>query len=190
MKGSTFLAWCMIILGWHYFAVGEPYLARTYAYPLEHSATVYASAQANKVPYSLVAGVILAESKFNEHAESAPGALGLMQLMPETAHWIAEQMNEPKLTDNDIKEPDTNIKLGTWYLAYLLNEFKGNKVLALAAYNAGRGHVEEWMTQYGWGDDFDNIEDIPFAETREYVTAVLKNQEKYESLYAGDAAQQ
>ena len=99
-------------------------------------------------------------------------------------------MNEPKLTDNDIKEPDTNIKLGTWYLAYLLNEFKGNKVLALAAYNAGRGHVEEWMTQYGWGDDFDNIEDIPFAETREYVTAVLKNQEKYESLYAGDAAQQ
>lgn len=77
MKGSTFLAWCLVILGWYYFAVGEPYLARTYAYPLEHSATVHAAARANKIPYSLVAGVILAESKFNEHAESAPGALGL-----------------------------------------------------------------------------------------------------------------
>ena len=92
--------------------MGEPYLARTYAYPLEHSATVHAAARANKIPYSLVAGVILAESKFNEHAESAPGALGLMQLMPDTAHWIAEQMNEPKLTDNDIKEPDTILSWG------------------------------------------------------------------------------
>ena len=105
-----------------------------------------------------------------------------MQLMPDTAHWIAEQMNEPKLTDNDIKEPDTNIKLGTWYLAYLLNEFKGNKILALAAYNAGRGHVKN-----GWANTIgamtsDDIEQIPFAETREYVTAVLKNQENM-SLY-------
>ncbi|SUP40405.1 lytic transglycosylase domain-containing protein [Veillonella criceti] len=184
MRGSTFLAWCLVLLGWYYFCVGEPYLARTYAYPLEHSEIVYAEAQANKVPYSLVAGVILAESKFNEHAESAPGALGLMQLMPDTAHWIAEQLDEAKLTDSDIRKPATNIKLGTWYLAYLLDEFKGNKVLALAAYNAGRGHVEEWMTQYGWTTEFDAIDEIPFPETREYVATVLKNEAHYESLYS------
>ena len=64
---------------------------------------------------------------------------------------------------------------------------KAIKFWALAAYNAGRGHVEEWMSQYDWGDDFDDIEQIPFAETREYVTAVLKKfRKKYESLYAMD----
>ncbi|WP_298704457.1 lytic transglycosylase domain-containing protein [uncultured Veillonella sp.] len=183
MRGSTLLAWAALILGLYYGAVGEPYLARMYAYPLEHRDIVYSQAKANKVPFSLVAAVILAESKFDESAQSAPGAMGLMQLMPDTAHWIAEQLNQPTMTDADIREPETNIKLGTWYLAYLLQEFKGNEILALAAYNAGRGHVEEWMQTYGWTDDFNRIDDIPFGETREYVNTVLKNKAHYEQLY-------
>lgn len=183
MRGSTFLAITTVILGIHYAIIGQPYLARMYAYPLEHRELVYAASKENKVPFSLVAAVILAESKFNESAQSAPGAMGLMQLMPDTAHWIADQINQPTMSDADIREPGTNIKLGTWYLAYLLKEFKGNEILALAAYNAGRGHVEEWMQTYGWGDDFSQIDAIPFGETREYVTTVLKNKEHYEELY-------
>lgn len=188
MRGSTFLAIAAVVFGMYYFSEGAPYLARTYAYPLEHRAEVLAAAQANKVPYSLVAGVILAESKFNAKAESAPGALGLMQLMPDTAHWIADQINESKLTEDEIKDPATNIRLGTWYLGYLLKEFHGNEILALAAYNAGRGHVEDWMKQYGWDYSFSDISAIPFTETRLYVNTVLSNKEKYESLYSGIVA--
>nr|AIA89857.1 SLT [uncultured Megamonas sp.] len=81
---------------------------------------------------------------------------------------------------NDVR---TNIRMGTWYLAYLLKEYEGNKILALAAYNAGRGHVDSWMKQYGWKKDFSKIEEIPFSETREYVRIVLLNEKQYNQLY-------
>ena len=68
-------------------------------------------------------------------------------------------------------------------MAYLLDEFKGNEILALAAYNAGRGHVEEWMKEYGWDDSFNDIDAIPFGETRNYVRSVLANQKRYTELY-------
>ena len=186
MKTTTLTAWAMIILGTYYFTYGEPYIAKHYAYPFEHRATIEAVANTNKIPASLVAGVILAESKYKESAESDRGALGLMQLMPETAHWIAEQMNQPKMNDTDIKAPATNIQLGTWYLGYLMEEFNHNEVLALAAYNAGRGHVESWMEEYQWDKNFNDIDAIPFPETRLYVRNVLKYQERYEELYGQD----
>lgn len=183
MSGKTIVALALVCLGGYYLQYGEPYMARHYAYPLDHSEVVQKAATEYDVPYSLVAGVILAESKFDAKAESEPGALGLMQLMPDTAHWIADEMNQPKMTDSDIKEPNANIQMGTWYLSYLLKEFQGNEILTLAAYNAGRGHVEEWMDQYGWTYDFNDISDIPFPETRQYVKRVLQNKEKYEKLY-------
>lgn len=183
MRGKTIVMLALFLAGIYYFKYGEPYLARQYAYPLEYSNVVQDAANEYNVSYSLIAGVILAESKFNETAESGSGALGLMQLMPDTAHWIAEEMNQPTMTDADIKEPVANIKMGSWYLAYLLKEFQGNEVLALAAYNAGRGHVEGWMKTYNWDYDFNDISKIPFPETRVYVNNVLTNKEKYESLY-------
>jgi soluble lytic murein transglycosylase len=81
---------------------------------------------------------------------------------------------------NDVQ---TNIRMGTWYLAYLLKEYDGNEVLALAAYNAGRGHVDSWMDEYGWDKNFKKIEEIPFTETREYVRIVLLNERQYKKLY-------
>lgn len=183
MRTSTLWACIVLLFSYFYFTQGTDYIARHYAYPLEYREVVEATASEYKVPYELVAGVILAESKFKHDAQSSPGAVGLMQLMPDTAHWIAEQLNQPTMTDADITEPTTNIKLGTWYLAYLLDEFKGNKILALAAYNAGRGHVEDWMKQYGWDYDFSDISKIPFPETRDYVKNVLANEQKYKELY-------
>lgn len=183
MRKHTFLAWALLFTGIWYFTCAEQEVARLYAYPLRHQVTVFKAAKEYSVPTSLVTGVIWTESKFKENATSDRGALGLMQLMPETAHWIAEQLNQNRLTDEDIKQPAVNIQMGTWYLGYLLKEFKGNQILALAAYNAGRGHVEEWMQTYGWDYTFRDISKIPFPETRSYVILVQKNAKRYEELY-------
>ena len=123
------------------------------------------------------------ESKFNEDAFSHRGASGLMQIMPETGEWIAGEMGIENFTPDQLTNVQTNIKMGTWYLAYLLHEYDGNKVLALAAYNAGRGHVDSWMEEYGWEKNFSEIEKIPFTETREYVKIILLNEQQYKHLY-------
>ena len=97
------------------------------------------------VDSNLTAAVIKSESKFKHTATSHRGAVGLMQLMPETAEWIAEQLNDKSYSVEGLHEPDRNIRYGTWYLAELEREFQGNDILALAAYNAGRGNVKAWM---------------------------------------------
>ena len=98
------------------------------------------------------------------------GAVGMMQLMPETAAWISEQSG---LTAEKLEEPDQNIPLGAWYLNFLLKTYHNNEILALAAYNAGRGNVDEWIKENGWEEGFSDIERIPFPETREFVKSVV-----------------
>jgi soluble lytic murein transglycosylase len=109
-----------------------------------------------------------------------------MQLMPDTAEWIAGQIGDKSYSLENLHEPDRNIRYGTWYLAELQREFKGNDVLALAAYNAGRGNVRGWMEDYGWNDDFSDVQAIPYKETRAYVKQVLSLQGKYRKLYAAE----
>ena len=111
------------------------------------------------------------------------GAIGLMQLMPDTAEWIAGQLEDPSYSIEAIHEPERNIRYGIWYLSTLQREFDGNDVLALAAYNAGRGNVQSWIREYGWPADFHDIDAIPYKETREYVRKVLLTEHKYRSLY-------
>ena len=159
-------------------------MQKGWLYPYPYRETVEHYAHAYGVDSSLAAGVIHAESRFKSDAQSHRGAVGLMQLMPDTAEWIAGQMEEPRFSLTKLQEPETNIRYGIWYLASLQREFDGNDILALAAYNAGRGNVQAWMTQYGWQQDFSSVESIPYAETREYVARVLKYQQKYKTLYA------
>lgn len=128
-----------------------------------------------RVQRYLVEAVMHAESKFDQKAVSHVGAVGMMQLMPKTAEWIAQ---EGELQYTDLKEPRQNIMLGTWYIDYLLKKYHNNEVLALAAYNAGRGNVDEWITEYGWKDDFTNIKEIPFPETREFVKLVVETRDR------------
>lgn len=128
-----------------------------------------------RVQKHLVEAVMHAESKFDQKAVSHVGAVGMMQLMPKTAEWIAR---EGELQYTDLKEPRQNIMLGTWYIDYLLKKYHNNEVLALAAYNAGRGNVDEWITEYGWKDDFTNIKEIPFPETREFVKLVVETRDR------------
>lgn len=156
---------------------------KTYFYPLPYRASVAQYARANNLNPNLVAGVILAESKFVPQAKSPLGAIGLMQIMPQTANWIAEQTGEKEFKTTHLNDPEVNMRLGTWYLASLKQEFNSNEVLMLAAYNSGRGNVKQWMQEYKWDMAFNEPDKIPFPETRDYVKKVLKNKEHYQKLY-------
>lgn len=130
----------------------------------------------------LVIAVIRAESKFIPQSQSHKGAQGLMQLMPDTANWIAESLGENDFSQSDLKDPEKNIQYGTWYLASLQKEFK-NITLVLAAYNGGRGHVNEWIKTQQLDLTNLRVEDIPFLETREYVNRVSQYYTSYIKLY-------
>lgn len=160
----------------------EP-VQRKYFYVYPYHDTVMKYAEIYHVDSNLTAAVIKSESKFKHTALSHRGAVGLMQLMPDTAEWIAGQIGDKNYSVENLHEPDRNIRYGTWYLAELQREFNGNDVLALAAYNAGRGNVRSWMEEKDWNMDFHDIDAIPFKETREYVRQVLGDRKKYRELY-------
>ncbi len=153
-----------------------------YWYPLKYESTVIGAAREAGVSPALVAGVILAESGFKPEAQSEVGALGLMQLMPDTARWIAQTHHiEVGSADNRrLQEPELNIYLGAYYLAWLLQRFDNKSVEALAAYNAGQHEVDSWIEKQGGPL---TIEEIPVPETRFFVKKVLNNAEKYSKLY-------
>lgn len=156
---------------------------KKYIYPFPYQETVYHYALERDLDPFLIAGVMRTESKFNAQAVSPKGALGLMQMMPETAKWVADQMEISDFEISQLNMPEQNISMGTWYLSSLRKEFKGNEVLMLAAYNGGRGNVRQWMQQYGWTMSFHDIEKIPFKETKNYVERVLYSKNRYRELY-------
>lgn len=181
--GKKLLLMLVIIIGIGYMIWQNDDFQRHYFYPDDYQNTINFYANRYKVDRDLVAGVILAESKFQPKARSLYDARGLMQLMPETAIWIARQIEDDDFTVEKLYNPKVNIKYGTWYLAELQSEFGHNEILVLAAYNAGRGNVHEWIDKYHWTEDFQNYNEIPFPETREYVKRVLKNKQEYIQLY-------
>ena len=151
------------------------------SFPLRWEAEVCRSCKEFGTDAPLVFAVIREESGFKAESISPKGAVGLMQLTPSTAEYVAsELLKEPA---GDISDADTNIRYGTWYLAELEDEFNGNDVLALAAYNAGRGNVHDWIEKNHWRDNFSDVDKIPYAETRDYVKRVLHCREKYAELY-------
>jgi Soluble lytic murein transglycosylase and related regulatory proteins (some contain LysM/invasin domains) len=155
----------------------------TIFYPLPHRDIVFAMADEYNVDPYLVFAIIRAESKFQNTAESPVGAKGLMQIMPETAQWIAKQLNVDSFKDDDLHKPEVNIRFGCWYIRDLNNEFEGNIPLQVAAYNAGRGKVTQWIQEGKWDGDPKNIEGIPFPETKQYVKNVLGNYKAYKAIY-------
>lgn len=128
------------------------------------------------VDYSLVNAVIRQESAFNPAVKSSAGAMGLMQIMPGTADHIRDQQKKTRLPKSYVYRPDINVKLGQYYLGYLLEEFNGNLIYSIAAYNAGPGNVKKWINQ---GLDKNGpiafVESIPFPETKKYVKRVMSN---------------
>lgn len=154
-----------------------------YRFPFPYRPLVETYAASRELDPMLVAAVIQAESKFKPQAVSNQGARGLMQMMPETAQWVARNIGEEAFFEEHLNEPEISIRFGTWYLASLKQEFQGNEVLMLAAYNGGRGTVRQWMKTYGWNFSFQDVKAIPYGETREYVERVLSSRERYRQLY-------
>lgn len=170
------------VLGIYFLTQIEP-VQKKYIYPYPYQELVKIYSEANGIDSALVASVIMNESKFKENARSHRGAIGLMQIMPDTAKWIAGEIGDKGFSIDNLHDPETNIRYGVWYLAELEREFGGNEILSLAAYNAGRGTVWEWIDEYGWPMTFHTLSDIPYPETQKYVENVLKNRVKYEQLY-------
>ena len=158
------------------------YLRRVY--PIHYKDIITQYSLENDVDPFLVTAVIRVESRFRPEAVSPKGARGLMQVMPDTGKWIAAELRMREYDLEMLQDPSTNLKLGTWYLAFLRQEYGGDLVLTLAAYNAGRGNVSKWVKEDGWagGEDIDSI---PFPETREYVKKVLRLYDKYREVYRG-----
>ncbi|MBO8158882.1 MAG: lytic transglycosylase domain-containing protein [Thermosyntropha sp.] len=155
----------------------------TVFYPKPHSELVFAEAYKNDIDPYLVFAIIRTESKYQTSAVSSAGAKGLMQIMPDTASWIASKKGIENFTVDSLHDPEVNISLGCWYLADLYREYDGNVPLVIAAYNAGRGNVREWVNQGIWDGDIEEIDKIPFPETREYLSNVLKSYEAYKAIY-------
>ena len=130
---------------------------------------------------NLIYAIIKAESNFNDEAISNKGAKGLMQLMDATAIDIAEVLHV-EFDTAKILEPRYNIMLGTKYISMLINKYQ-NISLALAAYNAGSGNVDRWIKDGILNENGDNIENIPFKETNNYVRKILRDYKLYNEIY-------
>lgn len=154
-----------------------------FVYMWDYQQDIITYSKKNHVDPFLVAAIIKNESGFDNKAVSHVGAVGLMQIMPETGRWIAEQMGLNDYKDENLYQTRTNIRMGCWYLGELEYEFKHNLALMLIAYNAGRGQTHAWMEKFSWDDNFNDLNAIPFPDTREYVTRVLQDRDKYYLLY-------
>ena len=166
-------------------AAGNEALRRRW--PLVNIETVKREAEAHGLDPMLLLAVIRAESSYRETAVSSMSAIGLMQILPSTGRRIADLLGLSGVEPEALFEPETNIRLGSWYLGALLREFRDQAPLALAAYNAGPFRVKRWLEQTGRESLDEFIEQIPYDQTREYVKKILTFQYTYGRLYLGRA---
>ena len=160
--------------GFAYVYSTEPGWYVRLRYPLRYQAIVRGHSRNYRLDPALLAAVIYQESKFNAHARSSSGAIGLMQLLPDTAKGIAVHTGGSRFRVSDLDNPEINVRYGSWYLRHLLDKYHDERT-ALAAYNAGQENVDTWRSE-GRG--------IEFAETRAYVKRVEHLKRLYRRGYA------
>ena len=147
-------------------------------YPIKYKDTILLYSEEYNIESNLIASLINAESSFNADAISNKGAIGLMQLMPQTAKWLAEQL-DIEYTDEKLFDPEYNIRLGVYYLSYLSEKFRDTRTI-LCAYNAGEGVVRGWLKNSEYSSDGKTLDVIPYAETKAHVEKVEKGLKIYE----------
>ena len=180
-KGRNLIVILVIVILLALFCV-EPIkqqITRT-IYKKEYSEYVTKYAEQYGVEENLIYALIKAESNFNPDAVSHQNAKGLMQLMQSTAEDLAKK-SKINLNNENILEPEVNIQLGTQYIASLLNKYDCVEV-ALAAYNAGSGNVDKWISAGKIKADGSDIENIPYKETNTYVRKIMRDYEIYKQL--------
>ena len=145
-------------------------------YPLHYEAIVRGHAGNYRLDPALLAAVIYQESRFRPRVVSGAGAVGLMQLLPDTARGIATRTGGVGFRVSDLYDPELNVRYGSWYLRHLLDKY-GDEQTALAAYNAGQTNVDAWLESGGG---------IRFAETRHYVGSIEKAKKVYRRAYRSE----
>ena len=159
------------------------------AHPKDYSDIVEKYAVEYNIPPEVIFAVIKTESGFDPNARSSAGALGLMQMMPSTFEWLTgeEHLNENLITLK-LFDPDVSIRYGTYYLSYLKNKFfttdEVDWDIIFAAYNGGEGNVAKWLSAPECIDENGKLVNIPFPETRSYVSKVNKALDTYKELYS------
>lgn len=148
------------------------------SFPLLFTSQYRRYAQTNNISPSYPMAITRQESRFNPTAMAFDGGVGLMQIMPDTASYIAKKLK----TSNCFKNYECNIQFGTWFLAHLVTKFGNNPIYAAAGYNAGPGRAHRWQQAFGNKDNRIQVELIPFQITRDYVQRVLSNKLLYDNL--------
>ncbi|RAP77692.1 lytic transglycosylase domain-containing protein [Paenibacillus montanisoli] len=153
-------------------------------YPVHFRQDIVISAGNYKLEPHLVAAIIRVETNYKTGVVSRKGAIGVMQLMPDTANWIIQRGGFGNVTTEAISNrPDISIEIGSWYLNALYQQFDGNMYTVIAAYNAGPGNVSRWLADGRWDGRLETVEQIPFGETRHYIQRVIYYYNKYKTLY-------
>jgi soluble lytic murein transglycosylase len=165
---------------------GDARLLWELTFPKTFRQTIEHYSKASRVDPDLLQALIREESHFAIHARSSTGALGLAQVMPGTARQIATSLRLHSFTTASLLNPERNILIGSAYLSQLLRQFDGNRILAVAAYNAGPGAVRRWLAQRPDVSTDEWVEEIPVQETRDYVKKVIGSCRTYGQLYDTD----
>lgn len=170
----------MLILTWKILKIENRIFK--IVYPIKYEEYVYKYSENLNIDPMLTFAIIKIESNFEEKAESNSGAIGLMQLMENTAEEQAQKLNI-QYSKQMLYEPENNLKLGLNYFNTLLDYYNQNYILAFTAYNAGIGNVQKWISEGIIKNDGSDIENIPFKETNMYVRKIIKTYEIYKDLY-------
>ena len=154
-------------------------------HPLYYADLITQYALSQELDPALVSAVILCESSFDPAAESRLGARGLMQLMEDTAAWIAHKLGEDdgSYSFDRLYDPEVNIRFGTWYLGYLSRRFDGDATKIICAYHAGQGNVDSWLSNPLYSHDGVTLDTIPTQDTAAYASRVLRAQAVYQKYY-------
>ncbi len=155
-------------------------------YPLKYTEVIRENAKLQSIDPFLIAAIIRVESNFDPITVSNKGAIGMMQVMPETAKWIYRQNRNFVMDALDLNEPKQNIMLGSWYLRFLQNQFGNREAVVIAAYNAGQGTIRKWLEGGQWSGSEEELDRIPYEETRKYVKRVIFFRNQYRKLYEAE----
>ena len=171
-----------IILG--AVTVGVWELIDKLSHPRTYSEYIKKYSEEYNIPEYIIYSVIKVESNFDPDAKSSAGAMGLMQLMPDTFLWLTsdEHLGEG-LGRSMMYDPEVSIRYGVYYLNYLYKKFDYNWDTAFAAYNGGEGNVAKWLADPKYSDGNGNLTDIPFKETANYISKVNRAIDTYKQLY-------
>jgi len=183
-KHRLFFAAIWLILLAAVSAFFLPGWLRQLQYPVKMESLVREMAAKYDVDAPLIAAVIYTESRYNPNAQSGIGAMGLMQIMPETGEWIAGKLGR-SFSPEDLYDPVTNVEFGAWYLQFLLNRYDGRITNTVAAYHSGQGSVDKWLQNPDYSPDGKTLTTLPghASATRHHINKVLTAYENYQILY-------